>query len=91
MRPGSRLLVIERIQPEQVDTSPATPLPPPKTSPQADLVLHVALAAQERTELEFRELLASSGLDVRTVVPAAGGFSIMERRSANRFPSVTSR
>jgi hypothetical protein len=86
MRPGSRLLVIERIQPEQVDTSPAS-----QNLPQADLVLHVVLAAQERTELEFRELLASSGLDVRTVVPAAGGFSIIERRSANRFPSVTSR
>jgi hypothetical protein len=40
---------------------------------------------------QFRKLLASSGLDVRTVVPAAGGFSIIERRSANRFPSVTSR
>jgi hypothetical protein len=86
MRPGSRLLVIERIQPEQVDTSPAS-----QNLPQADLVLQVVLAAQERTELEFRELLASSGLDVRTVVPAAGGFSIIERRSANRFPSVTSR
>ena len=42
----------------------------------------VALAAQERTESEFRELLDSSGLHVQKVIPAAAGFSVIEASKA---------
>ena len=73
MRDDSRLLVIERIRPEQVDNSPGS-----QNIARADLTMLVALAAQERTESEFRELLASAGLQVQNVIPAAAGFSVIE-------------
>ena len=64
MRDDSRLLVIERIRPDQVDNSPAS-----QNIARADLTMLVALAAQERTESEFRDLLASPGCTCRTSFP----------------------
>lgn len=73
MRDDSRLLVIEQIRPVHIDNSPAS-----QNIARADLTMLVALAAQERTESEFRDLLASAGLQVQTVIPAAGVFSVIE-------------
>ena len=73
MRDDSRLLVIERIRPVQIDNSPAS-----QGVAAADLTMLVALAAQERTESEFRDLLASAGLHVQAVIPTAGVFSVIE-------------
>lgn len=47
MRPDSRLLVVERLRPVRLDSSPAS-----QAVARSDLVMLVALAAQERSEAE---------------------------------------
>jgi hypothetical protein len=44
----------------------------------SDLMMLVALAAQERTEPEFRALLSSAGFEIKAVIAADVGFSIIE-------------
>jgi hypothetical protein len=72
MTAGSRLLLVEAIVPER-----------PKDRPEAirmDLHMLTLLGARERTEAEFRRLLAAVGLTVQRVVPtrSPAGLSVVE-------------
>jgi hypothetical protein len=72
MGPGSRLLVVEAILPERAADQPAVI--------QMDLYMLVLLGARERTEAQFRRLLADAGFEVRRVVPtrSPAGLSVIE-------------
>lgn len=69
MRPGARLLLMETLVPEGNDYSYAKLL---------DLLMLVYPGGQERTLAEYRTLLASSGLDLRKVIPTASALNILE-------------
>ncbi|HJU02167.1 MAG TPA: methyltransferase, partial [Actinomycetes bacterium] len=77
MGPGSRLLVVEAILPERAADQPAVI--------RMDLHMLVLLGARERTEAQFRRLLADAGFEVRRVVPtrSAAGLSVIEAAPAS--------
>ena len=72
MRPTSTLLVVEAILPERALDRPA--------AIRMDLHMLMLFGARERTEAEFRSLLARSGFDVRRVVmtESPAGLGIIE-------------
>ena len=72
MAPASRLLIVEALLPERARDQPAVI--------RMDLHMLVLLGARERTEAQFRRLLADSGFEVRRVVPtrSAVGLSVIE-------------
>ena len=72
MDDAARLLVVDAILPEHAKDAPA--------AIRMDLHMLLLLGARERTEAEFRALLASAGFDVRRVVPTASpaGLSVIE-------------
>jgi hypothetical protein len=72
MGPGSRLLVVEALLPERAADQPAVI--------RMDLHMLVLLGARERTEAQFRRLLAETGFEVRRVVPtrSPAGLSVLE-------------
>jgi orsellinic acid C2-O-methyltransferase len=72
MTSSSKLVVIERVVPEVVE-----PIQEHRLLARADLTMLVAHAARERTEPEFRDLLAAAGFTTRTVMPLAMGFSLL--------------
>ena len=72
MGPGARLLLVERVLPMRWETSAAH-----QSTARSDLTMLVALAAQERTEDEFRKLLDSAGFEL-TRVCQAGMVSVLE-------------
>jgi len=72
MAPGTRLLVVEALLPER-----------PRDAPEVirmDLHMLILLGARERTEAEFRRLLAEAGFTVQRVVRIASstGLGIVE-------------
>lgn len=77
MGPDSRLLVVEAILPERAADQPAVI--------RMDLHMLVLLGARERTEAQFRRLLADAGFEVRRVVPtrSAAGLSVIEAAPAS--------
>ena len=77
MGPGARLLLVERVVPDRLGTSPDH-----QSIARSDLHMLVALAAKERTETEFRDLLQSSGFRVSRVIPAGMTHSIIEAFTA---------
>jgi hypothetical protein len=68
----ARLLVVDAILPERARDAPF--------AIRMDLHMLLMLGARERTEAEFRALLASAGFDVRRVVPtrSPAGLSVIE-------------
>jgi len=77
MSADARLLLVEAIVPER-----------PRDAPEAirmDLHMLVLLRARERTEAQFRDLLAGVGFDLRRVVPtgSAAGLSVLEAAVAS--------
>lgn len=72
MGPGSRLLVVEALLPERARDQPAVI--------RMDLHMLVLLGARERTEAQYRRLLAETGFRVERVVPTASvaGLSVIE-------------
>ena len=68
---GSRLLVIERVLPERVGPGDAYAL-------LSDLNMMVNNGGCERTELEFRELLAEGGYRLERVIRTRVPFSALE-------------
>ncbi len=72
MEHGARLLLVERVLPMRWEASAAH-----QSTARSDLTMLVALAAQERTEDEFRELLDSAGFNL-TRVCQAGMVSVFE-------------
>lgn len=63
MRPASRLLLVEELLPERAADGPATVL--------SDLAMMMLTAGFERTQQEYRALLAGAGLRLTRVVPFA--------------------
>jgi orsellinic acid C2-O-methyltransferase len=78
MRPESRLLVIEPTLPTHYSPSPSHAM-----LSQLDLTMLVALGGQERTQSEFSDILAATGLCVSRIVPAGPVFSIIETSSVS--------
>jgi len=72
MRPGSRLAVVEAVVPARAKDAPAVV--------RMDLHMLLLFGARERTEREFRDLLAASGFSVQRVVPTASpaGLAVIE-------------
>jgi orsellinic acid C2-O-methyltransferase len=77
MSPHSRLLIVERVVPERVGEGDVQPL-------LVDLVMLVATGGRERTEPEFRELLAAVGLALVSVTEPIAPFDyrVIEARRA---------
>ena len=67
-----RLLVVDAILPERAKDAPF--------AIRMDLHMLLMLGARERTEPEFRALLAAAGFEVRRVVPtrSPAGLSVIE-------------
>ena len=76
MPPGSRLLVVEALLPERARDQPAVI--------RMDLHMLVLLGARERTEAQYRRLLAETGFQVERVVPTGSpaGLSVIEATPA---------
>lgn len=69
MRDQARLLIVEWVLPPGDEPHPARLL---------DLVMLVMAGGQERTEEEYRALLAKAGFDLTRVVPTASPTSVVE-------------
>jgi hypothetical protein len=69
----TKLLVVERIMPARMEPSRDH-----RALAWSDLNMLVLLEGRERTEAEFRALLASSGFKAARILPAALGFSVIE-------------
>jgi methylase of polypeptide subunit release factors len=72
---GARLVIVERVMPERMRATPEH-----QNLARTDLTMLVALAAKERTEAEFRDLLAAAGFELTRTLPAGLGFSVLEAR-----------
>jgi hypothetical protein len=73
MPAGAKLLLVEHVLPEGEGASFGKLL---------DLHMMVVLGGRERTEAEYRRLLAAHGLRLTRVVPTAGDVSVVEGRPA---------
>ena len=74
MSPGATLLLIEQVVPERLQAGTAA-------VPAARLDLQMLVltpGGRERTEAEFRRLLADAGFELRRVIPTQSPFSILE-------------
>jgi SAM-dependent methyltransferase len=71
MRPGARLLVLEWIVPDPVGPGDAGIVG-------TDLNMLVMVGGRERTEAEYRKLIASAGLRVARVIPTPAAMSVIE-------------
>lgn len=72
MSDDARLLLVERVMPQRLDVSASH-----QSAARSDLNMLVALGAQERTEIEFRNLLHSVGFELTHIFPA-GMVSVLE-------------
>jgi hypothetical protein len=73
-----RLLIIERLLPEQIDPNDART----RTGFVDDLNMMLTPGGKERTEAEFRHLIAEAGLRFVRVVPTSGTSAIVEAELA---------
>lgn len=71
MRPEAKLLLLEWIVPERVGPQDAGIVG-------TDLNMLVMVGGQERTEAEYRALVASAGLRVTDIVPTPAAMSVIE-------------
>lgn len=74
MSHDSRLLLVERVMPQRLEVSASH-----QSAARSDLNMLVALGAQERTEIEFRNLLQSAGFELTHIFPA-GMVSVLEAK-----------
>jgi hypothetical protein len=81
MKPGARLVLVERLLPERVSTTPED-----RALARSDLNMLVGLAGRERTLAQYRALIERAGLVLQQSQMLAAGFSAVEvgidRRSA---------
>jgi len=73
MAPGGRFLAVDRVLPARMTASAAN-----RTAAMADLIMMIHLSGRERTEAEFRTLLAGAGLSLARIIPTASPLSIIE-------------
>ncbi len=64
MSPGRKLLIVEGIYPERIDQSPAS-----RSATTDDVNMLVLTGGRQRTEAEFRSLLAACGFQLARVIP----------------------
>ena len=74
MNDGSKLLLIERILPEQIDPNDALTQGRFIT----DINMFLNPGGRERTEVEFRDLLARADLRITRVIPMPSPQAVME-------------
>ena len=67
----SKLLIIERVMPERVDQSTHIYVV-------SDINMMVLTGGRERTEKEFRSLLASAGFNLDRIIPTESDHSVLE-------------
>jgi orsellinic acid C2-O-methyltransferase len=77
MGPEAKLLLVERVLPERLGTTPAD-----QSLAHTDLNMLVSLAAQERTVADYRKLLEASGLHLNRAIPTQGASTILEAHVA---------
>jgi hypothetical protein len=72
MPAGARLLVVEAIVPERAQDGPE--------AVRMDLHMLMLFSARERTQAQFRSLLADAGFELRRAVPTGSpaGLSVLE-------------
>jgi hypothetical protein len=72
MEPGTRLLIVDAVLPEQARDMPA--------AIRMDLLMLLLLNARERTIPEFDQLLSSAGFCLRDVIPTDSptGLAVIE-------------
>lgn len=73
MAPEAKLLVLERVIPSRIENSAAM-----RALAVSDLHMMVMNGGRERTEAQYRALLAAAGLSLMRVVPTAGAMSVIE-------------
>ncbi|HEX3835340.1 MAG TPA: methyltransferase [Steroidobacteraceae bacterium] len=73
LRPGARVLIIERLMPERLEPSGEN-----RALARVDLHMLVALGAQERTFNEMRALLAAAGFQQVRRIETGSEFQILE-------------
>lgn len=72
--PGAVLLLIEQVLPERLEAGTAA-----RRVARLDLqMLVMTPGGRERTEREFRSLLGEAGFELRTVIPTASPFHLLE-------------
>jgi hypothetical protein len=77
--PGGKLLLIERILPDMIDTCAEH-----RGAAASDLNMLVAIGGRERTEREYRELLGSAAFTLTRTVPIAAYYSVIEAAPVDR-------
>ncbi len=75
MAAGARMLIVERMLPEQWGNTADD-----RAAAASDLNMLVTLSGRERTEAQFRGLLDAAGLRVDRVVPVGSEFHVVEAR-----------
>jgi ubiquinone/menaquinone biosynthesis C-methylase UbiE len=73
MNKDAKLLLVERVMPPQLGASAAD-----RDLARSDLNMLISLAAKERTETDFTNLLESAGFRLTKLVPAGRGLSLLE-------------
>jgi hypothetical protein len=71
------LLIVEQVLPARVDASPSA-----QRALMADLHMMVITGGEERTEIEYRTLLAAAGFELRRVIPTPAAESLLEATPA---------
>jgi orsellinic acid C2-O-methyltransferase len=77
LAPGGKLLIVEQLMPEHLDTSPIH-----QSIVRSDLNMLVGPGGRERTEAEFRSLLGAAGLRLTRVLATATNFYVLEAQAA---------
>lgn len=72
MRPGGKILLVERVAPERFSNSSAD-----QDIARSDLNMLVGCDGCERTEARFRSLLAAAGLELKNVQKLASDYSVV--------------
>ena len=73
MSSGTKLLLIERVVPQEMIESPSH-----QAIARGDLAMLVTHGAKERSETEYRALLSASGFTITRIVATDSGFTILE-------------
>jgi hypothetical protein len=73
MPADGKLLLIERLMPERMETSPGH-----RAAAWSDLTMLIGSGGQERTEREFAALLSAAGLRLVRIVPTSVEYCILE-------------
>jgi hypothetical protein len=72
LSPGARLMVIDRVMPDNLEPKPEHP-----SAALSDLNMLLGPGGCERTPSEFRALLAQGGFSMRRMIPT-GRYSVIE-------------